>query len=139
MKALQRAVSLLHRESYTCVLCDRDRVLTSRKRGILPLLERCEEGECCAGVSVADRVVGKAAAMLLVLMQAQEVYSDVMSTSARDYLLQHGICAQCSTLVPEILDCTGKHSCPMEQTVAALTDPADAPAAIRAAMSCRAE
>ena len=26
----ERAVSLLHRDGYTCVLCDRDRVLTSR-------------------------------------------------------------------------------------------------------------
>lgn len=29
----ERAVSLLHRDGYTCVLCDRDRVLTSREHG----------------------------------------------------------------------------------------------------------
>ena len=28
----ERAVSLLHRDGYTCVLCDRDRVLTSREQ-----------------------------------------------------------------------------------------------------------
>ena len=33
----ERAVSLLHRDGYTCVLCDRDRVLTSREHGLAPL------------------------------------------------------------------------------------------------------
>ena len=34
----ERAVSLLHRDGYTCVLCDRDRVLTSREHGLAPLI-----------------------------------------------------------------------------------------------------
>ena len=90
MTDLQRAISLLHRPGYTCILCDRDRVLTSKKNGIAPLLERYEEGEDCRGMSIADRIVGKAAAMLLVLMQVREVYGDVMSTEARRLLKKYG-------------------------------------------------
>lgn len=134
MTNLQRAVTLLHREHYTCVLCDRDRILTSRKGGILPLLERCEEGECCRDMCAADHVIGKAAAMLLVLMQVQEVYGDIMSTSAQQYLQQHGVAAHYGSLVPEILDRTGTAPCPMERAVADLTAPAEAPIALRAAI-----
>lgn len=133
MMPLKRAVSLLHREGYTCVLCDRDRVLTSREGGILPLLERCEEGENCREMSVADRVIGKAAAMLLVQMQVREAHGDIMSTKAQELLQAHGIAVSCGLLVPGILDRSGKYPCPMEQAVADLTDPHDAPAALRAA------
>lgn len=134
MTALQRAVSLLHREGYTCVLCDRDRVLTDRRSGVLPLLTRCEEGEDCCGMSVADRAVGKAAAMLLVRMRVQEVHGDIMSTAAQKYLQDCGITVSYGTLVPGILDRSGKCPCPMERAVEDLTDPSEAPAVLRAAL-----
>lgn len=130
IKPLQRAISLLDR-GYTCVICDHDRVLTSRKTGIAPLLERWEAGEPLNGVSVADRIVGKAAAMLLLLMGASEVYGSVMSEPARELLTAAGVGVSYGTLVPGIVNRTGDGPCPMEQTVAALTDPAEAPAALR--------
>ena len=37
MRELERAVGLLQKGEYTCVICDRDRVLTSTKKGIAPL------------------------------------------------------------------------------------------------------
>lgn len=135
MTPLQRAVSLLHREGYTCVLCDRDRVLTDRESGILPLLTRCEEGESCRDMSVADRIIGKAAAMLLVQMQVREVCGDIMSTEAQEYLQAHGVGVSCETLVPSILDRSGKHPCPMEQAVKDLTAPSEAAAALRTALN----
>ena len=128
-KPLQRAMSLLER-GYTCVICDHDRVLTSKKTGIAPLLERWESREALHDVSVADRIVGKAAAMLL-LMGAAEVYGSVMSEPARQLLTEAGVSVSYGELVPVIVNRKGDCPCPMEQTVAGLTDPADVPAALR--------
>ena len=127
---LQRAISLLER-GYTCVICDHDRVLTSKKTGIAPLLERWESGEALESVSVADRIVGKAAAMLLLLMGASEVYGSVMSQPALELLTAAGVQTSYGELVPGIINRTGDGSCPMERAVADLTDPADAPAVLR--------
>lgn len=127
---LQRAISLLER-GYTCVICDRDRVLTSKKTGIAPLLERWESGETLGNVSVADRIVGKAAAMLLLLMGASEVYGSVMSQPAYRLLTEAGVRVRCGELVEGIVNRKGDGPCPMERAVAELTDPADAPAVLR--------
>lgn len=127
---LQRAISLLER-GYTCVICDHDRVLTSKKTGIAPLLERWESGEALESVSVADRIVGKAAAMLLLLMGASEVYGSVMSQPALELLTAAGVQTSYGELVPGIINRTGDGPCPMERAVADLTDPADAPAVLR--------
>ena len=127
---LQRAISLLER-GYTCVICDHDRVLTSKKTGIAPLLERWESGEALESVSVADRIVGKAAAMLLLLMGASEVYGSVMSQPALELLTAAGVQTSFGELVSGIINRTGDVPCPMERAVADLTDPADAPAILR--------
>lgn len=129
-KQLQRAISLLER-GYTCVLCDHDRVLTSKKSGIQPLLERLESAELLDGLSVADRIIGKAAAMLLLTMGVTEVYGSVMSRAAYALLTERGVEASYGELAPCIRNRKGDGPCPMEQAVADLTDPADAPAALR--------
>lgn len=131
---LSRAVRLLHAGGYTCVLCDPDRVMTSKKAGIAPLLERIEGNENLNGVCVADKIIGRAAAMLLILGGVREVHGDVMSEGAKALLEAHGIAVRYDTLTKQIVNRKGDGPCPMEQAVAALTDPADAPQALRAAL-----
>lgn len=133
MTELQRAKTLLQR-GYTCILCDRDRILTSKKAGIAPILERYESGEGTADMCVADRVVGKAAAMLLTLMGVKAVYGEVMSSAAHMFLRERGIETAYGTLVPMIVNRSGDGPCPMEAAVASLSEPSQAPAAIRSAL-----
>lgn len=135
MNALTRAVSLLQRGSgYTCVLCDCDRVLTSRSSGIIPLLERIEAKEDIRGMAAADKIVGKAAAMLLLLGGVQSVYGEVMSEGAKALLEQAGVQVRYGTLTAAICNRTGTGICPMEQAVLPLQNPAEAPAVLRAAL-----
>ncbi|MFR8914470.1 MAG: DUF1893 domain-containing protein [Oscillospiraceae bacterium] len=61
----ERAVSLLHRDGYTCVLCDRDRVLTSREHGLAPLIRLLDTNESLQDMAAADHLIGRAAALLL--------------------------------------------------------------------------
>ena len=67
MNSLTRAMTMLQNGGYTCILCDCNRVLTSKTSGIAPLLERIETGEDLCGMVVADKIIGKAAAFLLLL------------------------------------------------------------------------
>ena len=88
---LSRAVTLLHSDTYTCILCDRDRVLTSRSNGIAPLLTRIEDKEDLRGMVCADKIIGKAAAMLLLYSGVRAAHGDVMSVKAKNLLEQAGV------------------------------------------------
>lgn len=135
MNAAGRAIALLRQGGYSCVFCDRDRVLTDRRRGIAPILERIEAGESLCGMAVADKIIGKAAAMLLLCGGAQSVYGEVMSESAKALLEDAGVEVSCGTLVKAIRNRTDTDICPMEKAVAALETPAEAPAVLRAALN----
>lgn len=119
--------NLLARGGYSCVIADRDRVMTSRARGIAPLLERAERSERLEGAFVADRIIGKAAAMLLVA----SVYGQIMSREAEALLSANGIEVEYGALTDHIINRSGDGLCPMEQAVRDLTDCTAAPAVLR--------
>lgn len=123
--------NLLARGGYSCVIADRDRVMTSRAHGIAPLLERAERSERLEGAFVADRIIGKAAAMLLVVMRVASVYGQIMSREAEALLSANGIEVEYGALTDHIINRSGDGLCPMEQAVRDLTDCAAAPAVLR--------
>ena len=131
---LSRAVNLLHSDSYTCILCDRDRILTSRSNGIAPLLTRIEDKEDLRGMVCADKIIGKAAAMLLLYGGVRAVHGDVLSVRAKALLEREGVAVSYGVLTDGIINRKGDGPCPMEQAVADLTDPAEAPRVLRATL-----
>ena len=131
---LSRAVTLLHSDSYTCILCDRDRILTSRSNGIAPLLTRIEDKEDLRGMVCADKIIGKAAAMLLLYGGVCAVHGDVLSVRAKALLEREGVAVSYGVLTDGIINRKGDGPCPMEQAVADLTDPAAAPRVLRATL-----
>lgn len=130
----ERAVSLLHRDGYTCVLCDRDRVLTSREHGLAPLIRLLDTNESLQDMAAADRLIGRAAALLLLAAGVKAVYGEVMSEEAHRLLSDAGVRTEYGTLVPKILNRAGTAPCPMEQAAAAVTDPAEALPVLRQAL-----
>ncbi len=80
-------------------------------------------------------MVGKATAFLYCLLQVRCVYAQVMSEAAAQVLTQNGIPFLCDNMVPAIQNRTGDGLCPMEMATRNISDPADAPAAIRAALA----
>ena len=84
------------------------------------------------GWSAADRIVGKAAAMLYVLLGVGEVHAEVMSEDALSLLAAHGISAECEVRSRTIKNRAGTDSCPMEKAVGGIADPAAAACAIGA-------
>ena len=128
---LSRLRGRLEREDLTCIVQKGDRILTSRRRGIRPLLEWIAQGEDLRGASAADKIVGKAAALLYVLMGVKEVFAGTLSESGLAVLTRKGVQAEYAVLAPHIVNRAGTGLCPMEETVLAVDDPAAAYAALR--------
>ena len=87
-----------------------------------------------SGFAAADKIVGKAAAMLFVLADVKAVYAPVMSETAKEILMQHGIDAEYDQLTDQIINRAGTDLCPMEKAVREIADPQEAFYAIRRTM-----
>lgn len=104
MTDIEHAKQLLTGEGYTCVICRGDNIHTSEKRGVAPLIELLDSNIDVRGYSAADKTVGKAAAMLFVLLGVGEIYAVVMSRSAKKILDGHGIKYSCGKEVEYIIN-----------------------------------
>lgn len=111
------AHNMLYNGGYTCVLCKGDAIFTGRERGVKPLIEFIESGVDFKGFLAADKVVGKAAAFLYVILGVEEVYADVMSEAAIYTLARYGIQPICDRSTKEIRNRTNTGICLMEETV----------------------
>jgi len=129
MDDLNQARALLEAEGYTCVLCRGQRVHTSRHRGVKPLMDLL--GEDLRGFSAADKVVGRATALLYCLLGIRALYAHTVSEDALAVLTAHSIPVTFDIRVPFIQNRAGTGRCPMEEATAGITDPALAPQAIR--------
>lgn len=120
---LEQAKILLEENNYTCVLCKDGQTCTSTERGVKPLLKWVESRQNFKGFCAADRIVGKAAALLYVLLGVHMVFAEVMSEDGIDTLERHGITPLCGTSVKEIRNRMNTGMCPMEEAVKEITDP----------------
>lgn len=131
MNNSEQAKEIFKAGEYSCVLCKDGVTHTSIKRGVAPLVEWLTNGIDITGFSAADKIVGKAAALLFVMGGLKAVYAPVMSKSAVDLLSRHGIDMEYETLVQTIVNRSGTGPCPMEQAVSNIDDPAEALEAIQ--------
>lgn len=131
MNDLSAAIRLLHEGTYTCVLCSNKQVYTSEKRGVSPLVDWLDQGIDARGFSAADKVVGKGAAFLYVLLGVRAVYAPVMSQSAKMVLEQHRVTAVCDDCPERILNRAKTGFCPIESATLDIDDPHEALSAIK--------
>lgn len=117
---------------YTCVLSDGKSIVTSKDRGVAPLLQLIEGGGDYRGYFAADKVVGAAAALLYAYMGVAQLCAHVMSERAAQVCELHGIAYRCDMIVPHIINRKGDGVCPMEQAVAQTDDPRAAASIIAA-------
>lgn len=132
---LTEAINILNSDKYTCVLCKESAVYVSMERGVKPLLDWLDNGTDLQGFSAADKVVGKAAAFLYVLLGVKEVYAKVMSEGAICVLNDNGIPAKYDISVKNIINRAGTGNCPMEEAVGELSSPSEALKAVRLKLS----
>jgi hypothetical protein len=136
-KAKETAAKHLNEsDEFTCVICEvheseNFKLYTSTERGVKPLLCWLDSGEIKKGFAAADKVVGKAAAYLYVLLGAAAVYAPVMSAMAVEVFRSYGIEASYDVCPEGIRNRTNTGPCPMESAVADIDTPEEALIAIK--------
>ncbi|MBQ6730212.1 MAG: DUF1893 domain-containing protein [Bacteroidales bacterium] len=97
------------------------------RQGVADLFELLShEPQMLEGASVADRVIGRGAALLMVKGGVREVFAYVMSQPALDILRQADIPTTYVTLQPNIINRTGTDICPIEKLAASTSDAEEA-------------
>lgn len=94
---------------------DTDIPRTGRGR---PLPAAARRAATAAGAFIADKVVGKGAAALMVLGGVEGLFADVVSRPALELLAGAGIAVEYTVVVPGIMNRAGTGTCPVEQLCA---------------------
>lgn len=109
----------LHSTDCSCVIGKADTITTFHQRGVKDLYELLrQKRELLDGASIADKVVGKGAASLMIAGGIKELYAEVISEAAMELFDQHGIMVQYNTRVPHIINRTRDDICPVEKRCA---------------------
>lgn len=107
---------ILYNENLNFVLVSQKGTIKSSARGIKPIYDNyLENKEYFFDSSVADRVIGKAAAILLVSSGVKEIYTDLISQSALDYFEERKIKVSYAEKTDTILNREKNDLCPMEK------------------------
>ena len=116
----------------TCAFVKGNKTFVRTERGVAPLLALIDSGEDYGGFSAADKVVGKAAAMLYVRLGIKELYAGVLGVTGAEVLYRHGIRYDYGTLTDRIINRAGDGYCPMELAVENVSDAEEGERKIRA-------
>lgn len=125
---LERAKELLYREDIrTCAVVWSDETgkeaYVSKEKGIRPLMELLEqEGLPLNGGFLADKVIGKAAALLAVYGGVSQIYAGIISEAALRVLQAEEVYCEYEKAVPYIVNRTKTGRCPMESAVWEISD-----------------
>jgi len=116
-----------------CVVIRGGRLHPWNGRGVSPLLEFHDHREAgfLRGTTVVDKVIGRAAAVIIVSGGATRVHGETMSEDAKAYLEARGIQVTYGSLVPRILNADRSDLCPLEKSVEGIDDPEQALTSLR--------
>lgn len=133
MTDLELAKERLRADSLAFVIAKNGAILrTGTRAGIGELLEATDAlGDTAHGASLADKIVGKAVAMVARAAQIRAVYAPLASQSALDTLAADHITLEYDRLVPLILNKRNDGPCPMERLLLLVDDPREAVFALR--------
>ena len=100
---------------YTCIAFDDNgQYFASKARGIGPLHMLCQKNTARSPLFVADKVIGKAAALLCAKCNVTTLYAQVVSKDALAVLAAHDIEVSYGTVAEFITNRAGTGKCPME-------------------------
>lgn len=107
---------ILFKENHTLVIYKNNAsVITSNDRGVNSLIKLIEEDKSqLSGSLIADKVIGKAAALLMIYAGVKEIYAPIISKPALQTLLKHNVKVYYDKEVERIINRKGDGLCPME-------------------------
>ena len=112
----QELITQLHALQCSCIIRNNGTTRTFHERGVKDLHRLLmQEPEILSGASLADKVVGKGAAALMIAGGAAWVYADVISQAAMELFEQSRVEVQHAEIVPNIINRAGTDICPVEK------------------------
>ena len=129
---LEQAKAALRGELTFAAILKNGELVTSEKKGIAPMMALLAEDESVLqGAVVADRVIGRAAALLMQKAGASEAYGEVVSSHALRAFEAAGLSFSYGKEVEYIINRAGTGMCPMEETVLGISSAEEAYAALK--------
>lgn len=127
---MQQLIEILRREKCSLVVKNHGIVTTYSKPGVHDLEHLLDHApEMLHGATIADKVIGKAAAAMVVVGGVKELYAEVMSKRAIPFLEEAGIAYTYGTLVDTIKEEGDR--CQLEKITAPATTPEETVALLR--------
>ena len=122
---LKKAKQLLRDGEFTFVLLKEGEVIkVSYKRGLIPFMMIIRENsQILDNAVIADKVIGKAAALMAAAYNVKAIYAEVISSKAIKMLDSHSINYQFGKSVDYIKNRKKDGQCPMEKLTLELEDP----------------
>ncbi|MFA6403841.1 MAG: DUF1893 domain-containing protein [Salinivirgaceae bacterium] len=115
MIELHRAVELLKSGNHTLVLIKGTEQWISDERGIKPLFELVTMNtELAEGATIADKVIGKAGALLAVFGKITSIHAQLTTHAAIKVCLKNNISITYNKVVDAIQNRDKTGNCPME-------------------------
>ena len=109
-------IPLLHTGNFSCVIRKGEEVRTFTQRGVADLYALLTtDADFLKGSYIADKVIGKGAAALMIKGGVQHVYADVISRPALVLLQSYHMDVEYATLTDNIINRAGTGICPVEQ------------------------
>lgn len=107
---------LLHKENHSCVIKNQGKTRSFSQRGVADLYHLLNHDvSFLKGATVADKIVGKAAAALMILGGVKTLHAGVISFSALELLQDKRIEVSYEEAVPFILNRDQTDWCPLEK------------------------
>lgn len=114
---MKEIIRILHEGNYSCVIRNGEEIRTFTQRGVADLYDLLKkDASFLKQAFVADKVVGKAAAGLMVLGEVKKVYTDVISLPALKIFEGTGVEVSYRHTVPFIENRNKTGWCPLESS-----------------------
>lgn len=121
----------------TIIISRNDEVIfTSEYKGVRPMMVYMEEfGPSQEPLTVVDRIMGRGAVMLAVLINAKTIKTPIISAPALALAKTHHLTVEAEKVVPYIINREGNGQCPIERSVLNIEDVQEGYQAIKAAIA----
>ncbi len=109
-------IEQLNHGDFSCVVAKGDDVRCFRQRGVADLYQLLRsDAEFLQCSIVADKVVGKGAAAIMISGGVEQLYSHIISDGALELFARSNVKVEYGQRVPHIINRTGTGWCPVEK------------------------
>ena len=103
--------------NYTFVMAGEGKIITNTNKGLSPIIELIESGDDFSDYAVCDKITGRAAAFLYVLLGIEAVHAKKMAKLAIQILDRAEIKYSYDEIIETVLDSEMKEIDPVELSV----------------------